>query len=326
MVRKIDRSVVLAFLTTALAGGTAQAHIDVDAAGSHMSRNAGSSLKTAPCGTGNSSRGTNIYTYRPGATINVSLTETIPHPGYFRIAFDADGNDDFVIPSGTDGMGGNCGPDPACGPGKSDFCNNDAVLLDNIDPHASASLYTQRTWSVTLPNVECDNCTLQVIQVMNDLDIHQQPYPADDIYYHCIDLVLSNDAPEVSETPVQTEAMVCSGGGQGGGGQGGGGMVGSGGSTGGGMTNTGGVPAGTGGTGAVPGSAGEGATGGGVAGQGGGLMGSGGATGTAATTGTGSDSGSDSGCSLSAPGTGGSTLWMLPALAWLLRRRRSPAR
>jgi hypothetical protein len=49
---------------------------------------------------------------------------------------------------------------------------------------------------VTLPNITCDNCTLQVIQVMEDDQFHG-PYDVTpgvgvaDVYHQCIDLVLS---------------------------------------------------------------------------------------------------------------------------------------
>lgn len=201
-----------------LAGGTllpavASAHIDIEAGGTHRTRSAGSSLKTAPCGLAGSTRGTNVHTYRPGATVNLSLSESVPHPGYFRISFDSDGDDDFVIPTGTSGEHGDCGGNASCGPGKEDYCSNETVLLDKLDMHAGGAFGATYTWSVTLPNIECDNCTLQVIQMMNDFAPFHTPatYPADDIYYHCIDLVLSNDAPESTDTPVVNDGMVCNG-------------------------------------------------------------------------------------------------------------------
>ncbi|MCA9560948.1 MAG: hypothetical protein KC583_20510, partial [Myxococcales bacterium] len=46
---------------------------------------------------------------------------------------------------------------------------------------------------VTLPDVECDNCTLQVIQVM--FDKPPQTSPGNDLYYQCADLVLRGDGP-----------------------------------------------------------------------------------------------------------------------------------
>jgi len=56
-----------------------------------------------------------------------------------------------------------------------------SVLLDNIADGLSST-------EVTLPNVQCDNCTLQLIQVMYD----KPPWgDGNDIYYQCADLVLT---------------------------------------------------------------------------------------------------------------------------------------
>lgn len=192
---------------------SAQAHIDVNMAGTHTSRSSDSffGIKTAPCGQAGSTRGTEVFTYRPGDTINVSVTETIPHPGYFRISFDDDGDDDFVIPEGTEGEFGDaaCENHPLCGPGNGDYCSNETVLLDHLNPHPAGGQKTY-TWSVTLPDVECDNCTLQIIQMMNDFGPHApQDYPDADIYYHCIELVLSEDAPPSGDTPVDNEGIDC---------------------------------------------------------------------------------------------------------------------
>ena len=48
---------------------------------------------------------------------------------------------------------------------------------------------------VTLPDIECSNCTLQAIQVMYD----KPPYviPGTDIYYQCADLVLARSQPGI---------------------------------------------------------------------------------------------------------------------------------
>jgi Lytic polysaccharide mono-oxygenase, cellulose-degrading len=188
----------------------AQAHIGVE-----LSRYSGTDLKAAPCGKASGTRGTTVHTFKPGSVIDIQLTETIPHPGYFRIAFDDDGDDGFVTPSGTDGADGNCSGDAKCGPGLEDYCNNETVLFDHLDQHAAGALNTPYTWSVTLPNIECDNCTIQVLQVMNDFNLHPQAYPADDIYYACIDVVLSNSAAATTDTPVTNVGIDCKGGGGG---------------------------------------------------------------------------------------------------------------
>jgi uncharacterized protein (TIGR03382 family) len=126
-------------------------------------------LKTGPCGEAGGERTGNVTYYEPGETIEVSWDEYIDHPGHYRIAFDDDGVDDFV--------------DPAT---MMEFYSNDTVLLDDIaDEGRDVRDYMA---TVTLPDITCDNCTLQVIQVMYD----KPPYttPGNDIYYQCADLIL----------------------------------------------------------------------------------------------------------------------------------------
>jgi hypothetical protein len=60
------------------------------------------------------------------------------------------------------------------------------VLADRI-PDAAVGL-TRGAVTVTLPDLECAACTLQLIQVMTD----KPPYDGlDDFYYQCADLVLT---------------------------------------------------------------------------------------------------------------------------------------
>jgi hypothetical protein len=324
-----------ALLGTTFATTEARAHFD-QLDGTHMSRSGGGldQIKAAPCGIAGSTRGTNVYTYKPGSTITISVDEYIPHPGYYRIAFDNDGDDGFVTPASISGEHGNCDGDPKCGPGMEDFCNNDTVLLDNLDAHASM-FGASWTWSVTLPNVECDNCTLQIIQVMTDLDVHGVAYPADDIYYQCIDLVLSNEATNELGTPAENNGMDCTtddvpmggAGGGDGGVAGEGGMGGAGGMTGGagGMTGgAGGAGGMTGGAGGVTGGAGgaagaaAGVSGGGV----GGMGGAGGMNGGAAAPPAPAPA-EESSCSAGHGGSASGALGpLLLALALLFTRKR----
>jgi hypothetical protein len=63
---------------------------------------------------------------------------------------------------------------------------------------------------VTLPDLVCDNCTLQVIQVMYD----KPPYttPGNDIYYQCADLVLrvGGAPPDAGIEPGAQSSTGCS--------------------------------------------------------------------------------------------------------------------
>lgn len=123
-------------------------------------------IKRPPCGITGGTRSTRVYTFEPGATIHLEWDEYIAHPGHYRVAFDIDGDDAFV--------------DPAT---PTEYFSNDAVLMDEIESGTRG----MHTLDVTLPDVECDNCTLQIIQVMTDHGVYGD---GDDIYYQCVDLVL----------------------------------------------------------------------------------------------------------------------------------------
>jgi hypothetical protein len=183
----------------------AAAHISLEQGGTHFSRYGDVELKSPPCGRAGGVRGTHIYTYEPGQTITVSLVEYVPHPSYFRIAFQQDGDDEFRDPASIhpidparacpDGPGDHCGP--------SDFYNTPNVLMDDLDPHLAGAAGPQYTWQVTLPALECDHCTLQVIQVMEDDQFHgpYDPTPGvgiEDVYHQCIDLVLKHGASQAA--------------------------------------------------------------------------------------------------------------------------------
>src|SRR5690606_17740409 len=114
--------------------------------------------------------GDTVYTYAPGATITLSWFEFIDHPGHYRVAFDQDGDDDFIEPTTA-----------------TDLYNSDAVLLDGIPDEDGVHDYEVE---VTLPDVECESCTLQILQIMTD----KPPFgDGNDLYYHCIDLRLAGD-------------------------------------------------------------------------------------------------------------------------------------
>lgn len=132
--------------------------------------------KVGPCGI--NERSGHVTRFRPGETIEVRLNETIDHPSHYRIAFDPDG-EDFPDPVSIEDRIG----------------DHPSVLLDGITDAGDARQSVQ----VTLPDVECDECTLQLIQVMYDKQGNgfggrdSQEMDADDnddIYYSCADLVL----------------------------------------------------------------------------------------------------------------------------------------
>ena len=158
---------------------TASAHLALNFP---ESRHGPDVLKEGPCGIEGSSRGENISVFAPGGTIEVQWNEYIDHPGHFRTAFDESGNDSFQ--------------DPVC----LDNCNSRSMVIEQqaadptvlLDAIPDTPIGGLSSASVTLPNIECDNCTLQVIQVMTD----KPPYAIGgiDLYYQCADIVLTSSA------------------------------------------------------------------------------------------------------------------------------------
>jgi hypothetical protein len=219
-----------------LSTGWAGAHVSLTDPPPRLAGDAGGTqLKVAPCGQNQNGRTDTVTEFLPGETITVAWDEYINHPSYYRISFDVDGDDDFPIRADMDSV------DPDTDDPESVNPVGDVVLAYvHEDPDMG-----NYSVEVTLPNVQCENCTLQLIQFMYDKVGNNSD---DEYYFQCADIALRGD-------------VLGSGGGSGSGGTTSGG--GSGGDVSGGASSTGGD--GSGGTTATGGGASGGAsTGGGT--------------------------------------------------------------
>lgn len=154
-----------------LASAAAHAHIRLDFPKGRYNNDPQQAIKQkdGPCGVVNDSRTTDaslITKFAPGETITVEWTETINHSGHFRIAFVEKGQD-F--------------PEPTFEPAEK----GGAILADGIADEKAMN-GAKHSFEVTLPNVTCDACTLQLIQVMKES-------PNDPYYFQCADIVLEGD-------------------------------------------------------------------------------------------------------------------------------------
>ena len=133
-------------------------------------------LKDGPCGRLGGLRSGRVTVVPAGSVLTVRFEEYIDHPGHYRIALDMDGDDDFEDPQ--------CLRD--CDGRDMEIAVGDAswILADGIED-AEGGVYEV---DVRLPETPCEQCTLQLIQVMTD----KPPYtlPGDDLYYQCADLRL----------------------------------------------------------------------------------------------------------------------------------------
>jgi len=171
-----------------LLSSTAFAHIELQEPLNRYSDIKSGDNKSCPCGSGTTNRSCKkpeelsdpdrsedrITTFAPGDTITVRFDEYVGHSGRYRIAFDPDGAD-------------------------LDHFNQN-ILLDEPDPGGNVgNMGDGSMWEfdVTLPNMTCDNCTLQLIQVMdgNTVDKVLNPVDRGGTYFQCADIRLVAGTP-----------------------------------------------------------------------------------------------------------------------------------
>ncbi|MEZ4403951.1 MAG: SCE4755 family polysaccharide monooxygenase-like protein [Kofleriaceae bacterium] len=170
--------VAAALLSTA---SVASAHVRITSPTPRSSTD----LKQRHCGMAGSARA-NVQTYAPGATLHLVWNEYIAHPGWLRISFNPNG-DTFRIPPG-DPAGTPAGYPTENMTGMTDPTSGSVIIADRI-PSGTTS------WDVTLPTAECSNCTLQLIQMMTDKPPYTVDAASNDIYFACVDLVISAGGP-----------------------------------------------------------------------------------------------------------------------------------
>jgi hypothetical protein len=168
----------------------------------------GDPQKLAPCGgtLADPGKPTGAITkVQGGSKLHVKVQETIFHPGHFRIALATSRNalppDPVVAMTPTEK-----GPRSA----KAAIQNPPAppVLVDGLWPHTEQPKPgTFWETDVEIPNITCERCTLQVIQVMlNHPGFREGGFS----YHHCADLAISADPAKPADTrwPTPVPAVV----------------------------------------------------------------------------------------------------------------------
>lgn len=159
---------------------------------------AGDPQKDGPCGSAAGTPSNVVTEVQAGSKLTVVWTETVFHPGHWRIAIASDRSQ---LPMPTPVVeANNCVSVPI------EATPAPPVILDGVAPHTSprAGDYQQE---ITMPDMACDRCTLQLVQFMSS---HAPPC----FYYHCATLRIVNG-----------DAGVSAGGGGQDAGQGGGGFT-----------------------------------------------------------------------------------------------------
>lgn len=161
-----------------LATTAARAHINLLEPVARVPGRPDSTLRLGPCGQRQTERvDGRVSTFRPGQSIDMVWEVYVQHVSYFRIAFDPDGDDSFSTrPSAPSDASTDDPTQLQAGDGE--------IILDYILDRAGNVDGVEHR--VTLPEVECDRCTLQLTQFTYGLPLDES------FYYQCADLVLDD--------------------------------------------------------------------------------------------------------------------------------------
>ena len=127
-----------------------------------------------------------------GSKLMLQVNETVYHPGFYRVALSIKSRSELPPDNVVkDASGKVLAPDSTGTSASAEYQTTPVfpVLADNLWPHTTST--KTFTGEITLPNVNCDKCTLQVIEFMAQ---HGSNGPkAGFFYHHCADLKITAD-------------------------------------------------------------------------------------------------------------------------------------
>jgi hypothetical protein len=156
-----------------------------------MENQLGDPQKAGPCGGTNADWGTPTYAVTQavgGSKMHVKVQETVYHPGFYRVALAV--NSPTELPADPKATTEQTDRGPRSLTGEVMSPVQMPVLADGLFMHhekADAAFETD----VTLPNISCKHCTLQVIQFM---EAHGANNPGNYTYHHCAIVAITADA------------------------------------------------------------------------------------------------------------------------------------
>jgi len=150
----------------------------------------GDPQKLAPCGGTSKDPGTpsNVITpVRGGDMLHIKIQETVFHPGHYRVALAVRDRSELPADPPTTTRDTERGPWSVSAP--IDPKPKPPVLADGLFVHTTAPAKGSfHETDIRLPNINCDSCTLQVIQWMGE---HGHNPDGDYSYHHCAALKIT---------------------------------------------------------------------------------------------------------------------------------------
>ena len=160
----------------------------------------GDPQKAGPCGGSNTDWGKPSYVVSKavgGQKLHLKVQETIYHPGHYRVALAVNSPTELPLDPETATTPGERGPMSV-----SAVIQNPPqipVLADGLFVHATRPSSPPPPFEadVQLPNINCEKCTLQIVQFM---DQHAFNNPGGYTYHHCADLNITADPSKPIDT------------------------------------------------------------------------------------------------------------------------------
>lgn len=151
----------------------------------------GDPQKAGPCGGTNTDWGKPTYAVTQatgGSKLHVKVQETIYHPGFYRVALAV--NSPTELPADPKATTEQTDRGPRSISGEVMNPVQPPVLADGLFMHHERATAPFET-DVTLPNINCKRCTLQIIQFMEE---HGANNPGNYTYHHCANVQITADA------------------------------------------------------------------------------------------------------------------------------------
>jgi hypothetical protein len=184
------QTAALSIVILGFSAASAQAHFKLHEPASWIEEDErGDPQKLAPCGGTLADGGTRtgaVTEVQGGQMLRIVAEETIYHPGFFRIALARRPNwlpDDPVATMKQTEQG------PRSASGAISSNPQPPVLVDGLWLHHERFTGMRET-EIEVPNIDCENCFLQVIQFMES---HPGVREGDFSYHHCAVLNITAD-------------------------------------------------------------------------------------------------------------------------------------
>ena len=159
--------------------------------------NRGDPQKAGPCGGTNADYGKPSYIVSQavgGSRLHVRVQETVYHPGHYRVALAVNSPSELPLDPKATTMESDRGPRSVSGEIQSPV--QMPVLADGLFVH-DAKVETPFETDVTLPNISCKRCTLQVVQFMAEHGVNN---PGMFTYHHCAAIQITPDPKKPIDT------------------------------------------------------------------------------------------------------------------------------